>query len=363
MVEIAHGEQLKSLNVGFFDNKHNRRNFMKKKKESWILGKVLQKIAPQIGATVVMEPEWGIAGQITFKSGNRSYFKYNVLDLNPMGSSEIAKDKDYANFFMRKMGYRIVPGSKTFFSDKFSEAIDMPHRNIDAAYMHALKLGFPVIVKPNSGSQGTGVSLVNNKREFYKAVHAVFKGDRIVLVQKPIYGRDYRIVVLDEKIISAYERIPLNVVGNGKSTIRQLLKAKQKDFIVSGRDTHIKADDPRIALKLVHQKLGFQSVPANGEQIYLLDNANLSTGGDSIDVTDKVHPVFRQLAISLTRDMGLRLCGVDLMIEGDISQKPKVYWVLEINSAPGLDHYAKIGKTQEKVVEDLYLQVFKHMEH
>jgi D-alanine-D-alanine ligase-like ATP-grasp enzyme len=61
--------------------------------------------------------------------------------------------------------------------------------------------------------------------------------------------------------------------------------------------------------------------------------------------------------------MGLRLCGVDLMIEGDISQKPGTYHVLEINSAPGLDHYAKIGKAQEKVVEDLYLQVLKHMEH
>jgi D-alanine-D-alanine ligase-like ATP-grasp enzyme len=60
--------------------------------------------------------------------------------------------------------------------------------------------------------------------------------------------------------------------------------------------------------------------------------------------------------------MGLRLCGVDLMIEGDISQRPGTYWVLEINSAPGLDHYAKIGKAQEQIVEDLYLEVLKHME-
>lgn len=335
---------------------------MKKKKESLVLGRMLQKIAPQIGATVLVEPEWEIVGQITFKSGRHSYFRYNTLDLNPMGGSEIARDKDYANFFMKAMGYSIVPGSKTFFSDEWARAIGSPRRNIDAAYRYARKLRFPVVVKPNSGSQGVGVSFVHNKREFYKAVRAVFKRDRIVLVQQPVRGKDYRLVVLDKKVISAYERIPLNVVGDGKFTIGQLLKIKQKQFVASSRDTQIKMDDPRIAIKLKHQGLSFRSVPAKEQKVYLLDNANLSTGGDSVDVTEKAHPAFRKLAVKLTRDMGLRLCGVDLMIESDISQKPKIYWVLEVNSAPGLDHYAKIGKAQEKIVENLYLEVLKHME-
>lgn len=323
---------------------------------------MLQKIAPRIGATVLVEPEWEIVGQITFKSGRHSYFRYNTLDLNPMGGSEIARDKDYSNFFMKAMSYPIVPGSKTFFSDQWGHAIGSPRRNIDAAYRYAVKIGFPVIVKPNSGSQGVGVSLVHNRREFYSAVRAVFKRDRIVLVQQPITGKDYRLVTLDKKLISAYERIPLNVVGDGKSTIGQLLKAKQKQFVASSRDTQIKTDDPRIVIKLKHQGLSFRSVPAKGQRVYLLDNANLSTGGDSVDVTENVHPAFKQMAVKLTRDMGLRLCGVDLMIQGDISQKPDKYWVLEINSAPGLDHYAKIGKAQEKIVEDLYLEVLKHME-
>lgn len=334
-----------------------------KKNESLVLGRILQKVAPQIGASVLIEPEWEIVGQITFKSGRHSYFRYNTLDLNPMGGSEIARDKDYANFFMQTMDYPIVPGSKTFFSDQWAKMVGTPRRNIDAAYHHAEKLGFPVIVKPNSGSQGSGVSLVHTKREFYRAVREVFKSDRIVLVQQPVQGKDYRIVVLDKKIISAYERIPLNVVGDGESTIKQLLKAKQERFIASSRDTKIKADDPRIAIKLMHQGLSFQSIPAKRQTVYMLDNANLSTGGDSADVTALVHPAFKKIAVKLTRDMGLRLCGVDLMIEGDISQKPGIYHVLEINSAPGLDHYAKIGKTQGKIVEDLYLQVLKHMEH
>jgi D-alanine-D-alanine ligase-like ATP-grasp enzyme len=177
-----------------------------------------------------------------------------------------------------------------------------------------------------------------------------------------VSGKDYRIVVLDDRIISAYERIPLSVVGDGRSSISKLLKTKQRLFVASSRDTQIHADDPRIAMKLKQQGLDFKSVLDKDKKVFLLDNANLSTGGDSVDVTDQVHPLFRHIAINLTRDMGLRLCGVDLMIEGDISVEPDKYWVLEINSAPGLDHYAKIGSAQEKIVEDLYLEVLKHME-
>ena len=332
------------------------------KRESLILGEILQKIAPKIGATVFLEPEWGIVGQITFKSGRHSYFKYNTLDINPVGASDIAKDKGYSYLFMEKLGYPIVPGNKTFFSDQWAKAIGSDHQDIDAAYRHAQELGFPVIVKPNSGSQGAGVSLVHNKREFYSAVRAIFKSDRIALVQRPVRGKDYRLVVLDEKVISAYERIPLNVVGDGRSTIENLLEEKERVFIASSRDTRINTDDPRIGIKLKHQGLSLESVPVKGQRVFLLDNANLSTGGDSRDVIGTVHQEFEQLAVRLTRDMGLRLCGVDIMVEGDISQKPSSYWILEVNAAPGLDHYAKIGKAQEKIVEDLYMQVLKHME-
>src|ERR1035437_9344639 len=332
---------------------------MKNKKESLVLGKLMQKIAPRIGASVLLEPKWRIVGQITFKSGRYSYFRYNTLDLNRVGSSDIARDKDFSNFFMGKMGYPIVPGSKTFFSKNWSKVVGSPSRNIDAAYKYARKIGFPVIVKPNSGTQGIGVSLVYNKLEFYRAIRSVFSGDKVALVQKRVFGKDYRLVVLDKKIISAYERIPLNVVGDSKSTIRQLLSVKQKQFIASSRDTRINIKDPRIIIKLKHQKLSFHSVLPKGQKIFLLDNANLSTGGDSIDVTGKVHKFFANLAINLTRDMGLRLCGVDLIIEGDIMKKTNAFWILEINAAPGLDHYVKMGKAQEKIVEDLYFRVLK----
>lgn len=331
----------------------------KKKISSPLLGRTIQKLAPRIGATVVIEPEWGVVGQITYPNGRRRYFKYSTVDINTVGAADIAKDKDYTNFFMRRMGYPVVHG-KTFFSNDWSKAIGSG-RTIDAGYRYAKRLGFPVIVKPNSGSQGKGVALVHTRKEFYRAMRHIFKYDRVALVQRPVHGKDYRIVVLDGKVISAYERIPLNITGDGTSTIYRLLKKKQAAFVASSRDTRIDVDDPRIEKKLSRQGYAVRSVLAKGARVFLLDNANLSTGGDSVDVTKKLHPDFRKLAVKLTKDMGLRLCGVDLMVRGDIREKPGVYWVLEVNAAPGLDHYATSGKKQKATVERMYLQVLRSM--
>lgn len=334
-----------------------------KRKKSFVgplLGQILRKIAPKIGATIVIEPEWKVVGQIVFSNGRKRYFRGSTLDLNPVGSSDLAKDKDYANFFMKRMGYPTIPG-KTFFSALWCKAIGS-RRNIDAAYRYAVQMGFPVIVKPNSCSQGVGVAKVHTKRDFYRAMRFVFARDRVALVQKPVSGKEYRIVVLDDRVISAYQRIPLNIVGDGKSTIRRLLVAKQKQFVTADRDTIIRAEDARILENLKRQGFTMRSVLLRDERIYLLDNANLSTGGDAIEATAAVHPMFRDIAIRLTKDMGLRICGVDIMVEGDIAEKPSKYWILEINAAPGLDHYVKTGKAQQKIVEDMYLEVLKAMQ-
>lgn len=329
------------------------------KRTTFMLAALFTKLAPRIGAKVLLEPEWGIVGQITFKNGKRSYFRYNSIDLNTLGASEISKDKDYAAFFMRQMGYPAVRG-KAFYSDTWAKAIGSKD-DTRAAARFAELLGFPVIVKPNSQSQGIAVHAAHTQRELSSALAAVFKVDKVALVQPLLRGRDYRIVVLDDTVISAYERIPLHVLGDGRHSIAELLAKKQRAFMRSGRDTRLRLDDRRIGKKLARFKLDMRSVPARGERIYLLDNANLSSGGDAHDVTRELHPGFKKIAVALTRDMGLRLCGVDLMVEGDIAQKPGTYHVLEINSAPGLDHYATGGAAQQKIVEDLYLQVLTHI--
>lgn len=327
-----------------------------------LVARTLKKIAPTIGATVVLEPKWGVVGQIIFESGRKRYFRYSTLDLNRMGASDLARDKDYTKFFMGRMNYPVIPG-KAFCSEKWAAKIGSKD-STTAAYRYAQKLGWPVIVKPNSKSQGRAVAKVHTRHEFEIAFRAASRMDSMILVERFICGRDYRLVVLDGKVISAYERLPLSVVGDGKSSILGLLKIKQRKFKRTDRDTVLKLADRRIALKLARSGLTMESKPRKGEVVQLLDNANLSSGGDSKDVTEAVHPGFQSLATMVTKDMGLRLCGVDLMIDGLISDQPVKgkHWIIEINSAPGLDHYASIGKVQQQVVEDLYLQVLKAMD-
>ena len=324
------------------------------------LTNLIKKLAPKIGARVVIEPELGIAAQIIYKNGVVRSLRMYSLDLNHIASSSIAIDKDYAKFFMKKKGYPVAPG-KTIFENKWAEVV-RSNRTIQNAITHVRQLRFPLIVKPNSKSQGADVFLASNKKELISALRKIFRGDRVALVEKYLPGRDYRIVVLDKEVISAYERVALSVTGDGKSSILVLLKKKQKFFVASGRDTRINFKDKRILLKLKKQKLSLRSVLQKGQKIFLLDNANLSTGGDSIDVTNTIHQEFKKISINLTRDMGLRISGVDIMVtKGDITKNPKncKYYIIEINAAPGLDHYVTTGKAQREIVEAMYLKVLK----
>lgn len=334
-----------------------------------ILARVLQKIAPRIGARVELEPVWQVAGRVVYKSGRKRYFRFSSVDVNRLGATDIAKDKDYAAFFMVCDGYPVIPG-KAFYSDEWAQTIGSSETP-DAAVRfvkkdaHDRKVNaYPRIVKPNSQSQGRGVHKVHNEKELRTALRAVFRLDRVALVQDVVMGKDYRLVVLDSEVISAYERMPLSVVGDGRSTILELLTQKQKEFVHSGRDTVIKID-ARIRAALRTQNLSLTHVLERGRTVLLLPNANLSQGGDSLDVTQQVHPSIRDMAVRLTRDMGLRLCGVDLMLDGDITQPlsaARSWHIIEINAAPGLDHYAASGAEQQQIVEDLYLKVLERME-
>lgn len=327
------------------------------------ISRLLLKIAPKIGATIHLEPQYGYVGQIVYKNGKKRYFRGTTLDINTTGAAKLAKDKGYCEYFLKHEGFVTVEG-ETFFSNEWA-AIVKSDKTIDKAWEYAENLGLPVFVKPNSKSQGKGVEKVYTKEDFYRALEGIFEYDKVALVQRPVFGNDYRIVVLDDQVISAYERIALSVIGDGISNIQQLLDMKQEYFVATSRDTILAKNDPRIQAHLNQNNHEFTFVPAQGQRISLLDNANLSTGGESCDVTEIMHPDFKKMAISITEKMGLRLCGVDLIIDGDIT-KPydlatHTYAVIEINSSPGLDHYAALGQKQRDIVEDLYTKVLEAM--
>lgn len=315
-----------------------------------------------MGAKLLIEPDYQFVGQIIFKNGKKTFFRNTNFNINHLGSVEIARDKDYSKFFLKKFGYKVCEG-RTFFGDKLNENLQKEkRRDMEAGLLYAQKLGFPVIVKPNNLSQGTLVAKVRSPEEYRNVAKKIFKKTQVLLIERFYPGLDYRIVVLDDKVISAYQRIPLSVKGDGKNSIKKLLEKKQAEFIRSGRDTVIRFDDFRFKNKLKDSSLRLDYVPKKGKIVPLLDNANLSTGGEAVDVTDKIHPEFAKLAINITKDMGLRFCGVDLISTGKLTDPIEDYSIIEINGAPGLDNYACIGKKQNKIVEDLYLKLLKALE-
>lgn len=318
---------------------------------------IIARVAPELGIAVSLESTYGRVGQLTTPDGRRFYFRGANVDLNTLGAAEIAQDKGYASYFMAQLGYP-VPEGRTFYSNRWSRRIGSD-QNKHAAYQYAQEIGFPVIVKPNSKSQGIGVQKVDDREDLYTALDFVSQKvrDKVALVQKPVIGDDYRILVLDDEVIAAYRRTPLSVVGDGQSTIFDLMIAKQERFIAAGRDTRLKLNDPRISTKLRTLHLDVSTIPISGQRVFLLDNANLSSGGDAEDVTEMASEGYKKIAIQLTKDMGLRFCGVDIITPDPIEQPTSNFTVIEVNAAPGVDYYTQIGAKQQQVVEGLYKKI------
>lgn len=321
---------------------------------------ILKRVTPLIGAKLLLEPEYNFVGSVLFKNGKRTFYSNTGFSLNTIGAASIIKDKGYTKFFLNQFGYK-TPKGKTFFSKKLNANLSVK-RSIDDGYTYAISLGFPVILKPNTGSQGSMVTKVYNKKEYYSIARKILRKHSVLLVEKFCEGlSDYRVVVLDKKVISAYKRIPLSVIGDGKSSIKILLHKKKDEFEQNNRGADINLSDYRITENLKKQRLTLQSVLKKDMVVYLLDNANLSTGGVAIDYTKTIHNSYKKLAVSVTKDLGLRLCGVDILAK-DITKPQKSYVILELNAAPGLDNYASIGKIQRDRVDKLYLEILKILE-
>lgn len=324
---------------------------------------LIAQVAPSLDIVVELEPEYGFAGELILPSGKRHLFRNTNFNVNPAGSTEIAKDKAYTNYFLRKHGVR-VPDGKTFFSDALNDNLAPDkRRGKDKACEYAAALGYPVFAKPNNLSQGALVDKLSNPEDLNLHISKIFQKTNVALVERPHSGRDYRVVVLGDEVISAYERIPLSVEGNGASTIDKLLLQAREALSEAGRpNAEIDPLDPRIDRKLNELFLSRGTVLPSGSRVFLLDNANLSTGGRSVDVTSQIHSSFAALAVRSAKILGLQLAGVDILAD-DLSQAAEYQeWiVLEVNAAPGLDNYASLGAEQHARVVGLYRKILLYL--
>lgn len=210
-----------------------------------------------------------------------------------------------------------------------------------AAVAAARSIGYPVVVKPNSESMGAAVSVgMKNRGEVVAAYRRARKLTKSVIIEEFVPGNDYRLLVIGGRLRAAAQRVPGHVVGDGRRSIEELVAAVNSDPRRGDGHatplTRIRLDDQADRLL---GALGYtrSSVPRAGEVVYLRRNANLSDGGTSVDVTDRVHPDNRDVAERAARAIGLDIAGVDLLI-GDISTS---LWrsggrICEINSRPGM---------------------------
>ena len=253
---------------------------------------------------------------------------------------QICKHKEITKILLKKSGLNITKG--------IIIDIKKPLMNFEKN-----NLKYPIITKPLFGAHGdlifTNINNINDLKQ--KITNYQNKYDKI-LIEEQFIGNDYRIFATKEKTIAIIKRVPANIIGDGVNNIKQLIEIKnrdsrRKDSKIHGALTKIKIDNIVLSY-LKMQKISLNYIPKKNKVIFLRNNANISTGGDSIDCTDKAHESVKKIAVrAINAIPGLCYGGVDIMTK-DITKKQNKsdYVILEVNANPGFDmhHFPYQGK-------------------
>ncbi|EOT33665.1 glutamate-cysteine ligase/gamma-glutamylcysteine synthetase [Enterococcus durans ATCC 6056] len=272
----------------------------------------------------------------------------------------IMENKTVTKKILKEAGFR-VPNGAEFTS--MEEAIK--------AYPRFAKQAF--VIKPKSTNYGLGITIFKDgaSLEDYQAGLAIaFSEDASVLVEEFMPGTEYRFFVINGEVQAILLRVPANVVGDGVRTVEELVAEKNLDPL---RGTNHRAPLELIQLgeleqlMLKEQGLTVSSVPAKDKIVYLRENSNISTGGDSIDVTDEFSEDYKQIAVSAVEALGAKISGIDLIIpdkEVDPEKNPTAYGIIEANFNPAMHMhvYPFAGKGRRltmNVLQLLYPEIFE----
>lgn len=240
-----------------------------------------------------------------------------------------------------------------------------------AVASYSLFEGRAVVIKPKSTNYGLGITIfqqgVHDRDDFAKAVEIAFREDKEVMVEDYLSGTEYRFFVLGDETLAVLLRVPANVVGDGVRTVAELVAAKN--------DHPLRGDGSRTPLKkitlgeierlqLKEQGLTVDSVPAEGLLVQLRANSNISTGGDSIDMTDEMHPSYKALAVDITKAMGAAVCGVDLIIP-DLNKPAEnrlsSWGVIEANFNPMMMHIFPYQGKSRRLTQNVIKMLFPEL--
>ena len=271
-------------------------------------------------------------------------------DLTSAVAEAIAQDKELTKTLLRAAGVPVPLGRAV--------------TDADDAWLAAREIGGLVVVKPRDGNQGKGVAVkLRTEEEVRRAYNVAAEFSDDILVERYLPGHDYRMLVIGDKLIAAARREPPLVIGNGKHSIRELVEKVNADpRRGTGHATSltkIRFDEIAIAT-LEKQGFSAESVPPKGKRVILRNNANLSTGGTATDVTDDVHPEVAERAIAAARNIGLDICGVDVVCESVLEPlEAQSGGIVECNAAPGLrmhlqPSYGKGRPVGEAIVANMF---------
>ncbi len=211
----------------------------------------------------------------------------------------------------------------------------------------------PIVVKPKSTNFGIGISIFtekSDKEDVICALKIAFKHDDTVLVEEFIRGKEYRFLVINDEVEGILHRVPANVIGDSVSSIRTLVEIKNQDPL---RGYHYRTPlekinlDENARLFLKQQNKDFDYIPKKDEIVYLRENSNISTGGDSIDYTDDIPEKFKNIAIQCAKAVNAKICGVDMIIE-DYRDENSQYAIIELNFNPAIHIHSYPYKGTER---------------
>ena len=267
-----------------------------------------------------------------------------------MISVDIAGDKAATKRLLGDMGVPVPKGYEIREEEDLERTIE--------------RIGYPVVIKPLDGNHGKGATVGIEDLEHAKVAFEKAKEySRWIIVEKQLIGNDFRALVVNNRLIAVAERVPANVVGDGKLTIQQLIDKTNEDprrgYGHENVLTEITIDQQTERL-IAAKNYTLETVLPKDEILYLKTTANISTGGTAIDRTDEVHPENVFLFERIARIIGLDVAGVDV-IASNVAQplSESGGGIIEVNAAPGFRmHLAPsegIGRNvAEYVVEMLF---------
>jgi len=214
----------------------------------------------------------------------------------------------------------------------------------------------PVVLKPHNGVMGKLVFVnLDSYEEFKECYEKVTEKHNEVLVEKFISGDEFRFTYVNNEIVGVANRVPANVIGDGKNTVKRLVELKNEERQRRKNPIHKKIELDKESDRVLQKKgHSLDYTPKNKEVINLRDNSNVSTGGDAIEVTDEMGDEIKDSVRKAIRSIpGIRVCGVDVLIHGN------EFYILEINTHPMLSmhHYPWKGNPQDvisKVIDGMF---------